>query len=215
MCESLELQTKIHVSRKSVPLLTDVVNDLLAKLAVDLAAFSKHARRTTVTIEDVKLSVRRNPTVHHLISDFASEMKAQTKNSVNPLPRVALPQPEILTNPDDSHIQALKFQVAKISEGMEVATDLQVSRKCVPLLADLVHGFAFVHAKDLLAFKKHSKRTTVSGEDVKLCARHDPALVKQLNEKSSETEPKPKRHKGPPKPAFGVVEIDSSEDEDY
>ncbi|KAG2225422.1 hypothetical protein INT45_010058, partial [Circinella minor] len=52
-----------------------------------------------------------------------------------------------------------------------------VSTEFVASLADIVYSQAETMATDLEAFARHGKRSTISMEDVKLCARRNDGLV--------------------------------------
>ncbi|CAO3696610.1 unnamed protein product [Rhizopus stolonifer] len=52
--------------------ITDVLTSQIKLMAQDLEAFAKHAKRTVVSMEDVKLCARKNDMLHDAISELAN-----------------------------------------------------------------------------------------------------------------------------------------------
>lgn len=49
-------------------------------MAQDLEAFAKHAKRTVVSMEDVKLCARKNDTLHDAISELANTIAEEASS---------------------------------------------------------------------------------------------------------------------------------------
>ncbi|XP_021177613.1 centromere protein S [Fundulus heteroclitus] len=62
----------------------------------------------------------------------------------------------------------------------------EFSRQTVAAIAETAFRECDIFAKDLEAFARHAKRSTVSAEDVKLLARRSAALYKHIQNKSEE-----------------------------
>ncbi|XP_065664517.1 centromere protein S [Hydra vulgaris] len=61
ICEMKSDEHNVTYSKAFIACLTETVVNKIELFATDLEAFAKHAKRTTINIEDVKLLVRRNP----------------------------------------------------------------------------------------------------------------------------------------------------------
>lgn len=62
----------------------------------------------------------------------------------------------------------------------------EFSRQTVAAIAETTFRECDIFAKDLEAFARHAKRSTVSAEDVKLLARRSTALSNHIQNKSEE-----------------------------
>lgn len=62
----------------------------------------------------------------------------------------------------------------------------EFSRQTVAAIAETTFRQCDIFAKDLEAFARHAKRSTVSAEDVKLLARRSTALSNHIQNKSEE-----------------------------
>ncbi|GBG30855.1 CDK5 and ABL1 enzyme substrate 1 [Hondaea fermentalgiana] len=63
---------------------------------------------------------------------------------------------------------------------------VKISRGAVQTIAKVVMEVAGVVAEDLFMFATHAKRTAISSDDVKLCARKSPSLLKALEKYETE-----------------------------
>ncbi|MBN3326198.1 CENPS protein, partial [Atractosteus spatula] len=68
----------------------------------------------------------------------------------------------------------------------EVGEQSDVHRQSIAALAETTFRQSDTFAKDLEAFARHAKRTTVNAEDVKLLARRSTALHKYITRRSEE-----------------------------
>eukprot|EP00035_Acanthoeca_spectabilis_P031994 m.16680 g.16680 ORF g.16680 m.16680 type:complete len:117 (+) comp5079_c0_seq1:50-400(+) len=66
-------------SKNTVSLLSDLVYRQTEVNAADLQQFARHAKRTTVNMEDVKLLARRSESMHEHVTEVGERMGAQTK----------------------------------------------------------------------------------------------------------------------------------------
>ncbi|RXG51599.1 Centromere protein S [Armadillidium vulgare] len=63
-------------SKPAVATLAELINRQIEVYAIDLEAFAKHARRTLIGMDDVKLLARRNRSLKETISGFIDEVEA-------------------------------------------------------------------------------------------------------------------------------------------
>eukprot|EP00037_Helgoeca_nana_P006977 m.63818 g.63818 ORF g.63818 m.63818 type:complete len:117 (-) comp17815_c0_seq3:3802-4152(-) len=68
-------------SKRTISLLGDLVYRQTETAAVDLQLFARHAKRTTVTMEDVKLISRRSDTIHDHVSEVGDMLATATKQN--------------------------------------------------------------------------------------------------------------------------------------
>ncbi|XP_036388280.1 centromere protein S [Megalops cyprinoides] len=98
-----------------------------------------------------------------------------------------------------SHSQRLKaavhFTVGKFCH--EIGEDCQkkFSKLVVAAIAETTFKQCDIFAKDLEAFARHAKRTTVTVEDVKLAARRSASLSSHIMAKSEKLTSGSKEHK--------------------
>ncbi|XP_066252338.1 centromere protein S-like [Euwallacea similis] len=62
--------------------------------------------------------------------------------------------------------------------------------KALDLIAELTYRKLSLYGADLEAFQKHSKRSTINTDDVKLLVRRNESLTKMVNEKIQSLENK-------------------------
>ncbi|CDH60416.1 predicted protein [Lichtheimia corymbifera JMRC:FSU:9682] len=62
------------VSQGFVSSLADIVYAQAVTMATDLEMFAKHGRRSTISMDDVKLCARRNDSLHELITEAAQKI---------------------------------------------------------------------------------------------------------------------------------------------
>ncbi|KAI9492647.1 apoptosis-inducing taf9-like domain protein [Zychaea mexicana] len=67
------------VSSEFVTSLADVVYEQTGTMAKDLEAFARHGKRSTISMEDVKLCARRNDSLYELICQYATEISRRRK----------------------------------------------------------------------------------------------------------------------------------------
>ncbi|XP_062517913.1 centromere protein S-like [Corticium candelabrum] len=77
ICEEVTLSgfaaSGTKFSRQYIAMLSETTFKQCETLATDLESFAKHARRSTVNSEDVKLSARRNESLRQHIESMADE----------------------------------------------------------------------------------------------------------------------------------------------
>ncbi|KAL1919811.1 uncharacterized protein VTP21DRAFT_1742 [Calcarisporiella thermophila] len=93
--------------------------------------------------------------------------------------------------PDEEALQqrlkaAIWYSVSKLSEEQASELGMTISPQFVASLADLVYKQAESLAVDLEQFARHAKRTTITMDDVKLCARRNEALYQLIAEGADE-----------------------------
>ncbi|KAM9409119.1 centromere protein S isoform 1-T1 [Pholidichthys leucotaenia] len=81
---------------------------------------------------------------------------------------------------------AVHYTVGRLCQKIEEDNHRKFSRQVVAAIAETTFRQCDVFAKDLEAFARHAKRSTVSSEDVKLLARRSTALSNYIQNKSEE-----------------------------
>ncbi|XP_042904959.1 centromere protein S [Parasteatoda tepidariorum] len=76
ICADIATEYKVNFSKEFMATLADLTFHQASIFAEDLEAFAKHAKRTTVNSEDVKLLVRRSKSLHEHINEMAAELGA-------------------------------------------------------------------------------------------------------------------------------------------
>jgi Histones H3 and H4 len=71
-CEESSSENGMNYSKAFIALLTEVVTESAELFAQDLECFAKHAKRTTVTADDVKLLCRRNRSIQEHLEKYLS-----------------------------------------------------------------------------------------------------------------------------------------------
>ncbi|EDO47308.1 predicted protein [Nematostella vectensis] len=74
ICEETGAEAGLTFSRQFVAALTETSYRQCESFAVDLELFAKHAKRSTINNEDVKLLARKSPSLAQHIKKFDSEM---------------------------------------------------------------------------------------------------------------------------------------------
>ncbi|KAM6947337.1 centromere protein S [Lycodopsis pacificus] len=81
---------------------------------------------------------------------------------------------------------AVHYAVGRMCQRMSEDHRRDFSRQVVAAIAETTFRQCDIFAKDLEAFARHAKRSTVSSEDVKLVARRSTALSIYIQNKSEE-----------------------------
>ncbi|TDH13900.1 hypothetical protein EPR50_G00038170 [Perca flavescens] len=81
---------------------------------------------------------------------------------------------------------AVHYTVGRLCQRMGEDHRREFSRQVIAAIAETAFRQCDVFAKDLEAFARHAKRSTVSSEDVKLVARRSTALSIYIQNKSEE-----------------------------
>ncbi|XP_035518600.1 centromere protein S [Morone saxatilis] len=81
---------------------------------------------------------------------------------------------------------AVHYTVSRICQKMGEDHRREFSRQVIAAIAETTVRQCDIFAKDLEAFARHAKRSTVSTEDVKLVARRSTALSIYIQNKSEE-----------------------------
>ncbi|KAJ9601598.1 hypothetical protein L9F63_000252 [Diploptera punctata] len=72
-------QINMELDELSTSLIAELIWKKMKVISQDLEQFAKHAKRTTINAEDVKLLVRRNPSLKANISKMADEAVVKKK----------------------------------------------------------------------------------------------------------------------------------------
>jgi centromere protein S len=78
-CRRAEEEAQVSISRGFVHCLSQLVFEVAHRMGEDLESFARHARRSTVQVEDVLLCARRNPSLVEVLSEFVEENKGKGK----------------------------------------------------------------------------------------------------------------------------------------
>ncbi|XP_033482420.1 centromere protein S [Epinephelus fuscoguttatus] len=81
---------------------------------------------------------------------------------------------------------AVHYTVGRLCQEMGQDHRREFSRQVIAAIAETAYRQCDTFAKDLEAFARHAKRSTVSSEDVKLVARRSTALSIYIQNKSEE-----------------------------
>ncbi|XP_047438145.1 centromere protein S [Mugil cephalus] len=81
---------------------------------------------------------------------------------------------------------AVHYTVSRICQNNGESHRREFSRQVIAAIAETTFRQCDIFAKDLEAFARHAKRSTVSAEDVKLVARRSTALTNYIQNKSEE-----------------------------
>ncbi|XP_017263897.1 centromere protein S [Kryptolebias marmoratus] len=81
---------------------------------------------------------------------------------------------------------AVHYTVGRLCQKVGEKQRREFSRQVVAAIAETTFRQCEIFAKDLEAFARHAKRSTVSTEDVKLAARRSTALSVYIQNKSEE-----------------------------
>jgi len=88
MCEEQEMNTEVKFGKRIVSTINEIAWRQLKSISKDVEAFSKHGKRSTVNLEDVKLLVRRNEELKAKLETTATvnteENKAKRKKKSEP-----------------------------------------------------------------------------------------------------------------------------------
>ncbi|XP_018581447.1 centromere protein S [Scleropages formosus] len=81
---------------------------------------------------------------------------------------------------------ALHFTVGRLCEDIGGDGGKRFNKEVLAAIAETTYRQCDIFAKDLEAFARHAKRTTVNSEDVKLVARRSTALYNHITRRSEE-----------------------------
>ena len=80
-CEEASAENDMNYSKAFISLLTEVVTESAELFAQDLESFAKHAKRTTITADDVKLLCRRNRSIQEQLEKHISKNSNEKQGS--------------------------------------------------------------------------------------------------------------------------------------
>ncbi|KAJ3201189.1 hypothetical protein HDU83_001017 [Entophlyctis luteolus] len=70
---------RVIVTPQFVHAVSSIVWAHCNRMATDLDAFAKHGKRSVVSVDDVKLCVRRNPALVEHLAEFAAGLKGKRR----------------------------------------------------------------------------------------------------------------------------------------
>ncbi|KAG0211812.1 hypothetical protein BGX28_007402 [Mortierella sp. GBA30] len=80
ICESQKADLNVAITPQLIASLSELVFAQAETLGKDLEKFAKHAKRSTVNVDDVKLATRRNASLYELIAQEAERLTQQSKD---------------------------------------------------------------------------------------------------------------------------------------
>ncbi|PAA84975.1 hypothetical protein BOX15_Mlig031338g3, partial [Macrostomum lignano] len=114
----------------------------------------------------------RDP-VHWNTDDFLATSK--------PAPSVSASGTGIsVSEPSRDYKISLHYAVDKLCDSVATQQQCKFSPEVVAAIAESVHRLAQTYSLDLESFARHAKRSTVGIDDVRLCARRNPQLLRHL-----------------------------------
>ncbi|KAL5014343.1 hypothetical protein ScPMuIL_008613 [Solemya velum] len=75
ICKEVAMNEEVNINRQFVASLTETTWKQSEEFARDLEAFAKHAKRSTVNADDVKMLVRKSGSLHRHISELHQQRK--------------------------------------------------------------------------------------------------------------------------------------------
>ncbi|CAD5119174.1 DgyrCDS7812 [Dimorphilus gyrociliatus] len=73
-CQEVADRQQISFQKKVLAVMTEAAWKYSEMMARDLELFAQHAKRNTVSVEDVKMIARKSPKLHELMTNRANEM---------------------------------------------------------------------------------------------------------------------------------------------
>ncbi|XP_030363675.1 centromere protein S [Strigops habroptila] len=74
LCEEVAEERDVQFSKQTIAAITEITFRQCETFAKDLEVFARHAKRSTVTIEDVKLLARRSSSLLRYITEKSEEL---------------------------------------------------------------------------------------------------------------------------------------------
>lgn len=101
IAEEIEEEKDISISKKFIAILAETTYKHSANIAQDVEAFAKHAKRSTIQTDDVKLYVRKvKPLYNHL--EQMEQSLLEEKNDKKAAITSRKPKPKPKTKPSDT-----------------------------------------------------------------------------------------------------------------
>ncbi|KJE95601.1 hypothetical protein CAOG_06037 [Capsaspora owczarzaki ATCC 30864] len=83
ICQREESEMGVKCSKQFLAALAELTYGKCGSLASDLESFAKHAKRSTIQVEDVKLCARKNPSLAKLVAEKATDLEAETQERLS------------------------------------------------------------------------------------------------------------------------------------
>ncbi|XP_032750420.1 centromere protein S isoform X2 [Rattus rattus] len=74
LCQEVELDKQVHLSKQTIAAISEVTFRQCENFAKDLEMFARHAKRSTITTDDVKLLSRRSNSLLKYITEKNEEI---------------------------------------------------------------------------------------------------------------------------------------------
>lgn len=81
MCMKIGREQQKEFSRQTIAAIAETTFRQCEVFAIDLEAFARHAKRTTVSADDVKLVARRSTALFTYIQNKSEELNQEKKNT--------------------------------------------------------------------------------------------------------------------------------------
>ncbi|XP_077105773.1 centromere protein S [Ranitomeya variabilis] len=81
LCQEIAEEKHVTFSKQAVAAISEITFRQCETFAKDLEMFARHAKRSTINMEDVKLLCRRSRSLLHHISTFSDEIAANNQRA--------------------------------------------------------------------------------------------------------------------------------------
>ncbi|KAJ8721910.1 hypothetical protein PYW08_004312 [Mythimna loreyi] len=113
----------LEITKPALEIVAELVYKKMSVYGADLEAFAKHAKRSTINAEDVKLLVRRWPSLKthlNIVTPSPKEKRRKTASKVQETPASKQKEPEASTsNRMESEASTSKFMESEASTSKE------------------------------------------------------------------------------------------------
>ncbi|XP_063799927.1 centromere protein S [Pseudophryne corroboree] len=79
LCQEIADDKEITFSKQSIAAISEITFRQCETFAKDLEMFARHAKRATITMEDVKLLSRRSRSLHEHITSYSDEIASSNQ----------------------------------------------------------------------------------------------------------------------------------------
>ncbi|GJJ74572.1 centromere protein S [Entomortierella parvispora] len=81
ICENQKADLNVVITPQLVASLAEIVFNQAETLGKDLELFARHAKRSTINVDDVKLASRRNASLYDIIGQHADRLARRSKDA--------------------------------------------------------------------------------------------------------------------------------------
>ncbi|XP_038209800.1 centromere protein S-like [Zerene cesonia] len=110
----------MEITKPAMEIIAELVYKKLEVYGTDLEAFAKHAKRATVNSDDVKLLVRRNPSLKTHLNGISCNSATKEKRRKT-IPMVA--KPDTKTNKEDQNKEGEGLEEMAVDQTIDLTFD--------------------------------------------------------------------------------------------